>query len=234
MISFSIGKKKIGLHYSTYFIADIGANHDGELSREKELIYLAAKAGADAAKFQNFQADKIVSKYGFENLKGQLSHQKKWKKSVYEVYQDASLNPDWTPILKETCQKAGIEYFTSPYDFESVDNVNEYVSVYKIGSGDITWLEIISYIASKGKPVILSTGASELSDVKRAMQVIYKKTKKIVLIQYSIYLKCIQAKYSPFLIDFLSLFPRMFFISYGGIPPVGMGRKLSTSEISNL
>lgn len=183
MISFSISKKKIGLHYPTYFIADIGANHDGELSRAKELIYLAAAAGADAAKFQNFQADKIVSKYGFENLKGQLSHQKKWKKSVYEVYQDASLNPDWTPILKKTCQKAGIEYFTSPYDFESVDNVNEYVSVYKIGSGDITWLEIISYISAKEKPVILSTGGSELSDVKRAMQILYKKTKKIVLMQ---------------------------------------------------
>lgn len=183
MKAFYLGKKKIGFSFPTYFTADIGANHDGDLGRAKELIYLCKEAGADAVKFQNFQADKIVSKYGFEHLKGQLSHQKKWAKSVYEVYQDASLNPDWTPILKETCQKAGIEYFTSPYDFESVGRADPYVNVYKIGSGDITWLEIIAHIASKGKPVILATGASELSDVKRAMRIILKKTKKVILMQ---------------------------------------------------
>ena len=96
-------------------------------SREKaiELIHLAKVAGADAAKFQNFQADKIVSKTGFDKMKGKLSHQSKWKKSVYEVYQDASISKDWTSILKQECEKVGIDYFTSAYDFESVDLVEE-------------------------------------------------------------------------------------------------------------
>ena len=66
-----------------YFIADIGANHDGDLNKAIKLINLAKESGADAAKFQNFQADKIVSKFGFDNMKSKLSHQSKWKKSVY-------------------------------------------------------------------------------------------------------------------------------------------------------
>lgn len=183
MKNFKLGKKKIGNDHPTYFIADVASNHDGDLDRAKELIYLCAEAGADAAKFQNFKAEKIVSGVGFDQLGGKLSHQAKWKKSVFEVYQDASVNPDWTATLKETCNKAGIEYFTSPYDFDSVDLVDPYVSVYKIGSGDITWLEIIEYIAKKGKPVLIATGASELSDVKRAMKLLLSITDEIVLMQ---------------------------------------------------
>lgn len=183
MKSLRIGKNKIGFGQPTYFVADIAANHDGSLERAKKLIYLCAEAGADAAKFQNFKADKIVSKYGFENLKDKSSHQAKWKKSVFQVYEDASISKDWTPILKDTCKKAGIEYFTSPYDFDSVDHVNPYVDVYKIGSGDITWIEIIKYMARKGKPIMIATGASSMDDVKRAMKELLKITKKIVLMQ---------------------------------------------------
>jgi N-acetylneuraminate synthase len=183
MKNFKVGRRAIGYDEPTYFVADIAANHDGSLERAKKLIYLCAEAGADAAKFQNFKAEKIVSKYGFEHMKDQLSHQAKWKKSVFEVYKDASISQDWTPILKETCRKAGIDYFTSPYDFDSIDKVDPYVDVYKIGSGDITWLEIIDYIAKKGKPVMIASGASDIDDVKRAMQILLKRTKKIVLMQ---------------------------------------------------
>ena len=84
-----IGNKLIGKDKPTYFIADIAANHDGSLERAKYLIRLAKKAGADAAKFQNLQAAKIVSDFGFKNLGGQQSHQANWKKTVFEVYQDA-------------------------------------------------------------------------------------------------------------------------------------------------
>jgi len=183
MKSFKLGKTKIGLNEPTYFVSDIGANHDGDLERAKDLIYKCAESGANAAKFQNFKAGKIVSKYGFENLKGKFGHQSKWKKSVYDVYKDASISINWTPILKDTCEKAGIDYFTSAYDFESVDNVDPYVDMYKIGSGDINWLEIIEYIAKKGKPVLMATGASKIEDVKRAMTVLQKINNKIVLMQ---------------------------------------------------
>jgi N-acetylneuraminate synthase len=183
MNKINIGNKTIGEGYPLYFIADIAANHDGNLERAYRLIELAKEAGADAAKFQNFQASKIVSRVGFESLGGQLSHQKTWKKSVYEVYEDASVSYDWTPLLKKKCDEVGIEYFTSPYDFESVDNVDPYVQVYKIGSGDITWPEIIDYIAAKGKPVLIATGASTLQDVERAMNILQKRTTQIVLMQ---------------------------------------------------
>lgn len=183
MKEIKIGKRKIGLNNQTYFIADIGANHDGNLERAKELIFKCATAGANAAKFQNFHANKIVSRFGFENMNRKITHQAEWKKSVYEIYQDASINLEWTPVLKETCKKASIDYFTSAYDFESVDSVDPYVDIYKIGSGDITWLEIIEYIAKKGKPIIISTGASTLKDVKRAMAVLQKINNNIVLMQ---------------------------------------------------
>jgi sialic acid synthase SpsE len=168
---------------SLYFIADIGANHNGSLEKAIELIHLAKESGADAAKFQNFQANKIVSKAGFDNMKGKLSHQSKWKKSVFEVYEDASISKDWTKILREECDKVGIDYFTSAYDFESVDLVDPFVDLYKIGSGDITWLDIIDYILDKNKPVLIATGASTNEDVSRVMKMALKKTQDLVLMQ---------------------------------------------------
>src|SRR5690606_16979529 len=104
MKSIKLGSKTINTN-SLYFIADIGANHNGSLEKAIQLIKLAKEAGADAAKFQNFQANKIVSKKGFANMNGKLSHQSKWTKSVYEVYEDASIAKDWTKILKTECQK---------------------------------------------------------------------------------------------------------------------------------
>ena len=183
MSEIQIENRTIGINHPTYFIADVAANHDGSLNRAKELIYLCAEAGADAAKFQHFTANTIVSDYGFKSLGGQQSHQEKWKKSVYDVYKDASLNEDWNSILKETCDKAGIAFLTSPYSFELVDQVDSFLDAYKIGSGDITWLEIIDYIASKKKPVLLATGASNINEVHLAMDTIMKHTQNIVLMQ---------------------------------------------------
>jgi sialic acid synthase SpsE len=161
--------KKIGRDYPTYFIADIAANHDGDLERAKDLIYLAAEAQADAAKFQHFKAETIVSDLGFRALGGKQSHQTNWNKSVSDVYKDASVSLDWTETLKETCDKAGIAFFTSPYSIDIVEHVEPFVSAYKIGSGDISWIEMVEYIASKQKTYIMATGASSMDDVLRAV-----------------------------------------------------------------
>ena len=183
MREIQIENKIIGINHPTYFVADVAANHDGDLERAKDLIYLCAEAGADAAKFQHFTANTIVSDYGFKSLGRQQSHQEKWKKSVFDIYTDASLDQDWTPILKETCDKAGITFFTSPYSFEIVDKVDNFLSAYKIGSGDITWLDIVDYISSKKKPVLLATGASNIDEVHLAMNTIMKYTKDVILMQ---------------------------------------------------
>ena len=178
-----IGNTLIGDQHPTWFIADIAANHDGSLERALQLIHLAAEAGADAAKFQNFRGPEIVSDYGFNHMNAQVSHQAKWKKTVTQVYDDASVPFDWTPILKEECDKVGITYFSAPYDFGAIDMLDSFVPAYKIGSGDITWIEACLRMARKGKPVLLATGASTIGDVQRAVDAILPVNPQLVLMQ---------------------------------------------------
>ena len=178
-----INKRIISLDNSTYFIADIAANHDGSLSRAKDLIFLAKECGADAVKFQHFVAENIVSDFGFKSLKKIKTHQEKWKKSVFEIYKKNSLNRNWNLELIKTAKKAKIDWLTTPYDYEAVDNLNKYLPAYKIGSGDITWLEFIKYIALKKKPLLIAVGASSFNDVDRVLKLVYKINKKICLMQ---------------------------------------------------
>lgn len=180
---FKIDARWVGEGAPTYFIADIAANHDGNLDKAVELIHVAARAGADAAKFQHFKAAEIVSQAGFDAMEQQLSHQGKWKKSVYQVYQEASVPWDWTDTLKRECDSAGITFFSSPYDFGAVDMLDPHVSAFKIGSGDITWPEMLTHIASKGKPVLLATGASDLGEVQRAVDTILAGNQSLLLMQ---------------------------------------------------
>lgn len=175
--------RKIGHDHPTYFVADVAANHDGDLERAKALIHLAAEAGADAAKFQHFTAATIVSDTGFRALGGQQSHQAKWRKSVVEVYQEATVSLDWTEALRDACKSANITFFTSPYSPELVDHVDPFVPAYKIGSGDITWIEIIRHIASKQKPYILAAGASTMDDVQRAVAAALAVNPRLALMQ---------------------------------------------------
>ena len=181
--NFKINRKKIGLNYPTYFIADIAANHDGNFQKAIDLINLAKENGADAAKFQHFNADTIVSKQTFESMNSKISHQKSWKKSVYEVYKDASLKLEWTEKLKKACDKINLDFFTAPYSIDLINFVNKYICAYKIGSGDISFIEAVRLMAKKKKPIILATGASSQLDVNRAVKEIKKYNKKICIMQ---------------------------------------------------
>lgn len=180
---FSIEGKKISLSSPTYFIADVAANHNGDLSKAKELIWLAKDAGADVAKFQHFLADKIVSDVGFKALGKQLGHQSTWKKSVYEIYKEAECNRTWTEELVKTAKEANITFMTAPYDYDAISMIDPYVDAYKIGSGDITWLEIISFIAKKNKPIILATGAATIEDVDLAVEAVLRYNPNLALLQ---------------------------------------------------
>lgn len=175
--------RRIGLQHPTYFIADIAANHDGDLQRAVELIRLAKLAGADAAKFQNFRAPKIVSDYGFKSLGDRLSHQAKWKKSVFEVYQDAAIPFEWTPTLKEACDEFDIHYFSSPYDYDAIEMLDPYVPAYKAGSSLISWPQAIVRMAQFGKPTLIATGDSDMADVERAMAMVLPVNQQLVLMQ---------------------------------------------------
>jgi sialic acid synthase SpsE len=178
-----IGRHTLSPSDPTYFVADIAANHDGDLNKAVDLINLCAEAGADAAKFQNFSANTIVSDYGFTAMGNQQSHQSKWAKSVSEIYDDASLPLAWTETLKNACDKAGIDYFTSPYDLDFIAELSKYVCAWKLGSGDITWHDMIERLASDDKPVLIATGASAMTEVRSAVAVAKTHTDQIVLMQ---------------------------------------------------
>lgn len=181
--NFQIGSSQVHKSSNTYFIADIAANHDGDLQKAKELIYMAKEAGADAAKFQHFKAKTIVSDYGFKNLGAKASHQANWEKSVYDIYKDAEVPLKWTEELAKTCKKVDIDFFTSPYDINDIDFIDQYVPAYKVGSGDITFIDIIKKMASYSKPILLATGASNINEVIDAMNIVEKINKNIVLMQ---------------------------------------------------
>jgi sialic acid synthase SpsE len=181
--SLHIGPRTISLDRPAYFIADVASNHDGSLDRAKELIWLCRDAGADAVKFQHFQAQKIVSDRGFRRLGASLAHQAAWSQPVFEVYRRYELNRAWTADLATTAREAGIDFLTTPYDVEAIGHVAELVPAFKIGSGDINWLELIRRVAAVGKPVLLATGASTMEEVASAVEVALGGSSELGLMQ---------------------------------------------------
>jgi len=205
-----IEDRLVGLNHPVYFIADIAANHDGDLERALTLIRLAKEAGAEAAKFQNFRAPKIVSDYGFKALGGQLSHQASWQKSVFEVYDDASIPFEWTPILKAECDKVGIHYFSSPYDYEAIEMLAPYVPAYKAGSGLMSWPEALVRMAKLGKPILIATGAADLSDVTRVMRQVSAVNEQVILMQCNTNYTADDGNYDHLNINVLKTYAAMY------------------------
>ena len=166
-----IGKKYVGDDCPFYTIAEIGSNFDRDINRAKMLVDLARESGADAVKFQTFTASGLVSEEGFKDLK--VGYQAEWKETVTEMYAKAEFPRDWHKELYDYANSIGLDFFSSPYDREGVDLLEELdVPAYKIGSGDLTWLEMLEYIARKGRPMIVGTGASTLQEVDQAVKTI--------------------------------------------------------------
>lgn len=169
---FKIGKRWVGEGHPALIIADLGANFDGSLEKAKSLAKMVKDSGADVVKIQSFLAKKIVSGTGFNSMKLKGVHGS-WGKPVDEVFRSVEFPREWHKEFFEYCTKIGIIVSSSPWDYEAVDIMDEAnVPFYKIGSGDITWLEMVEYIARKGKPVVLATGASTLAEVDEALHVI--------------------------------------------------------------
>jgi sialic acid synthase SpsE len=170
--NFKIGDRMVGEGQPVYFIADIGANFDGDLEKAKKLAYAAKQAGADVAKLQSFKAEKIVSGKGFASMQLKGIHGS-WNRPIEEVFREAEFPREWHKEFFAYCREIGITPSSSPYDVEAVDLMEELgTDFYKIGSGDITWHEMVEYIAKRGKPVILATGASTLAEVDEAVRVL--------------------------------------------------------------
>ncbi len=179
-----IGNREIGEGRPVYIIADIGANFDGNLDKAKKLAIEVKEAGGDVVKIQSFLADKIVSAKGFSSMRLKGVHGS-WGRPVDEIFKEAEFPREWHKEFFDYCKNIGIAVSSSPYDFEAVDLMDEIgVDFYKIGSGDITWLEMLEYIARKNKPIILATGASALAEVDEAVNAITSTgNKNLILLQ---------------------------------------------------
>jgi sialic acid synthase SpsE len=188
MINFSkqiaFNDRLVGIDHPAYFVAEIGANFDNSLDKAKKLCDAAKEAGADCAKFQSFFSEKLVAPKGFQKMQLKGVHGS-WGRPVSEVFKDVEFPRDWHPIVKEHCDNIGIHFSTSPYDFEAVDLCMDLdLPFIKIGSGEITFLEMIEKIASKQKPIVLATGDATLSEIDEAVKVIESTgNKNLILLQ---------------------------------------------------
>lgn len=179
-----MGSRLVGEGQPAYIIAEIGANFDGSLEKAKKLALAAKEAGADCAKFQTFTSEKIVSPKGFASMKLKGVHGS-WGRPVDEVFKEVEFPRAWHKEVMGYCKKIGICFTSAPYDFEGVDLLDKLgVDFIKIGSGEISWPEMLEYIAKKGRPMVLSTGASTLAEVDEAVTIIEKTgNNKLSLLQ---------------------------------------------------
>jgi len=160
----------VGEGEPTFIIAEAGSNHDQKLGQAKKLIDIAANAGADAVKFQIFQTDKIVAK---TSLKAEYMEKVSEKESTYDIFKRIELPREWPPELAEYARKRDLIFLCSAFDEEGVDLLDEIgVPAFKIASGEITNFPLLKYTAEKGKPMIVSTGASTIGEIEEAVSAI--------------------------------------------------------------
>lgn len=176
-----IGDRLVGEGEPVFIVGEAGSNHNRKLGQAKRLIDVAADAGVDAVKFQTFSADKIVAKTG---PKAGYMEKVSEKESVYEIFKRIELPREWHRELAEYASKKGLIFLSSPFDEEAVNLLDELgVPAFKVASGELTNLPLIRYMARKGKPLIVSTGAATMDEVGEAVSVIRDAgNKKIVLL----------------------------------------------------
>lgn len=169
-MGFKIGEKEIGDENPTFIIAELSANHMNDFDIAVKTIEAIAEAGADAVKFQTFTPDTIT--IDCDNEYFQIKQGTVWDGQIlYKLYEDAYMPWDWQPKLKKIAEDLGLIVFSSPFDKTSVDFLDDVdVPAYKIASFEITDIPLIEYVASKGKPIIISTGIASFEDIELAVK----------------------------------------------------------------
>lgn len=182
---------KIGEESNVFIIAELSANHNGNIDTAIETIRAAKRAGADCIKFQTYTADTITIDSNKEDflIKGTI-----WEgKNLYKLYQEAYTPWEWHEELFKVAKEEDLVCFSSPFDKTAVDFLETLnVPAYKIASFEITDIPLIEYVASKGKPVIISTGIAELEDIELALDACYRMGNKDVAL-----LKCTSSYPAP-------------------------------------
>lgn len=192
-LELQIGNRLLGLGHPAFVVAEMSGNHGGDLNRAIEIVRAAKRAGADAIKLQTYTADTITLNSHHDDFL--LPEGSSWSKegSLHELYTKAHTPWAWHSLLFEEAKRQDIIMFSSPFDESAVDLLESLnAPAYKIASPEITHIPLIKRVAQTGKPVILSTGISELADVELAIEILRKEGVKEIIV-----LKCTTAYPSP-------------------------------------
>jgi len=176
----------------TFIIAELSANHGGKIEIAKETIKVAKEIGADAIKLQTYTADSITLNCDREDfiIKGGTL----WDyRKLYDLYVEASLPWEWHKELFKYAREIGIDIFSSPFDKSAVDFLEQFnPSAYKIASFEITDYELVRYVASKGRPIIISTGIATIDEIQDVVDICRSEGNSDIVL-----LKCTSAYPAP-------------------------------------
>lgn len=180
-----IGNKKIAAEFPArpFLIAEAGVNHGGSMERAKQMIEEAAEAGVDAIKFQSYKAEKLASRYS----PAYWDLTKESTRSQYELFKkyDVFWKDEYEQLAK-FCEQKKIIFLSTPFDFESVDFLDELMPAFKIASADITNLPLLRHIARKGKPLLLSTGAATVWEIWKAIDAINSEGNDMIILLHCV------------------------------------------------
>ena len=168
--SIHIGTKEIGLSTPAYIISEMSANHEGDFKKAIDIIHAAKNSGADAVKLQTYRADTMTLDSDKDDFR--ISSENPWRehKMLYSLYEKTFTPWEWHEDLIKEGNKIGIDVFSSPFDLSAVDLLEDLnVIAYKIASPEITDIQLLKKVAQTGKPVIVSTGLAEISDIELAV-----------------------------------------------------------------
>jgi N-acetylneuraminate synthase len=166
MTAFDIGDRRVGAEEPTYVVAEAGSNHNGSLETARELIDVAADAGADAVKFQTFRAEDMYVKDsgGVEYLDDD--------RSIYEIIESMEMPYEWIPELAEHCADRDVQFLSTPFDERSADELARHVPAWKVASYAMSHHPFLRSLAATGKPILMSTGAHEMTEVRESVSVL--------------------------------------------------------------
>lgn len=182
-----LGNKEVNDFSEPYIIAEIGANHNGDMDLARKIIDSAKASGCDAVKFQSWTPDSLVSQEEYDRNQQYADSPKKHFGSLKEMVKKYYLRPDQHIELKKYCDSAGITFSSTPFSIEEVDLLEELeVTFYKIASMDINNLLLLKHIAKKNKPLIMSTGMATLAEIENAVKTIVNQGNRQIILLHCI------------------------------------------------
>jgi len=178
MGGFHVGDRRVGPDEPAFVVAEAGSNHNGDLGIAKELIDVAAEAGADAVKFQTFRAEDL-----YVEGSGEVEYLED-DRSIYEIIESMEMPYEWIPELHGYCLERGVQFMSTPFDERSAEELADYVPAWKVASYTSSHHPFLRHLAGTDKPIVMSTGAHELAEVRESVQALQDAgCEELVLLQ---------------------------------------------------